>query len=285
MSANQWQTWEEAVSWLVAQPDQQSLVKECYFDSPLEQAAERYWTSREWGAIRDLLPPHRGVAIDIGAGRGITSFALASDGWTVTALEPDPSSEVGAGAIRRLAASQCLPIAVIEDFGEHIPCPSESFDLVFARQALHHAKDLSAFCREAFRLLKPGGLFLTVRDHVISKQADLPLFLERHPLHRFYGGEHAYLLRDYVHALKSAGFTINRMLRPLESAINLAPLTEDSLQEALAARLAQYPGGAGAARMLFGTPILYAGILKLLIAFDSRPGRLYSFVCTKRGVV
>ena len=124
-----------------------------------------------------------------------------------------------------------------------------------------------------------------MRDHVISKQADLPLFLERHPLHRFYGGEHAYLLRDYVHALKSAGFTINRMLRPLESAINLAPLTEDSLQEALAARLAQYPGGAGAARTLFGTPILYAGILKLLIAFDSRPGGLYSCVCTKRGVV
>ena len=123
MSANQWQTWEEAVSWLVAQPGQQSLVKECYFDSPLEQAAERYWTSREWGAIRDLLPPHRGVAIDIGAGRGITSYALASDGWTVTAIEPDPSREVGAGAIRRLAASQRLPITVIEDFGENIPCP------------------------------------------------------------------------------------------------------------------------------------------------------------------
>jgi SAM-dependent methyltransferase len=285
MSANRWQTWEEAVSWLVSQPDQQTLVRECYFDSPLERAAERYRNSSEWGAIREILPSVRGAAIDIGAGRGITSYALASDGWTVTALEPDPSAEVGAGAIRRLAASQRLPVTVIEEFGEKIPCPSESFELVFARQALHHAKDLSAVCREAFRLLKPGGLFLTVRDHVISKEADLPLFLERHPLHRLYGGEHAYLLQDYVQAIQNAGFRVERMLRPLESDINLAPLTEDSLQDALAARLARYPAGGGAARMLLGNRILYAGLLRLLIAFDGRPGRLYSFVCTKRGVV
>lgn len=273
------------MSWLVSQPGQQTLVRECYFDSPLERAAERYWKSAEWSAIREVLPPARGAAIDIGAGRGITSYALASDGWAVTSVEPDPSGEVGAGAIRRLAASQRLPIVVIEEFGEKIPCPSESFELVFARQALHHAKDLSSFCREAFRLLKPGGVFLTVRDHVISKEADLPLFLERHPLHRLYGGEHAYLLQDYIRAIQNAGFRVNRILRPLESDINLAPLTEDSLQEALAERLARYPGGAGAARMMFRSRILYAGILKLLIAFDGRPGRLYSFVCTKRGVL
>lgn len=271
------------MSWLVSQPDQQTLVKECYFDSPLERAAERYRNSKEWGAIRELLPSQGGSVIDIGAGRGITSYALASDGWTVTALEPDPSLEVGAGAISRLACSQHLPITVIEEFGERIPCPSEAFDLVFARQALHHAKNLSAFCREAFRLLKPGGLFLTVRDHVISKQADLPLFLERHPLHRLYGGEHAYLLQDYVQAIQNAGFMIEHMLRPLESVINLAPLTEESLRDALAARLAQYPGGALAARMLTRNQALYARILKLLIRLDGRPGRLYSFICRKRG--
>lgn len=273
------------MSWLVSQPDQQTLVRECYFDSPLERAAERYWNSTEWKAIRKLLPSERGAAIDIGAGRGITSYALAYDGWTVTALEPDPSAEVGAGAIRRLASSQHLPIAVIEEFGEKIPCPSESFDLVFARQALHHARNLSAFCREASRLLKPGGLFLTARDHVISKQSDLPVFLERHPLHRLYGGEHAYFLRDYVHAIQNAGFTIERIVRPLESAINLAPLTEESLRDALAGRLAHYPGGTIAARMLFGNRSLYSGILKLLIRFDGRPGRLYSFVCRKTEAV
>ena len=45
----------------------------------------------------------RGQALDVGAGRGIASYALAREGFTVTVLEPDDSHLVGAGAIRSLA--------------------------------------------------------------------------------------------------------------------------------------------------------------------------------------
>jgi SAM-dependent methyltransferase len=284
MSASSLRTWEEAVSWLVSQPDQQALVRDCYYDSPLEAAVERYWKSREWTAVRQLLPRRTAAVLDIGAGHGITSYALARDGWDVTALEPDPSAVVGAGAIRRLASSQNLPITVIQEFGERIPCPSASFDLVFARQALHHAKDLPMLCAEAARLLKQGGTFVAIRDHVISKRKDLPRFFDTHPLHKLYGGENAFLLYEYLDAMRGAGFEIERVIRPLENAVNLAPLDEESLRAELVDRINHYPCGALVYSVLKASDPIYAGFLQLLMVFDSRPGRLYSFVCRKPSV-
>ena len=49
-------TWEQAVQWLREQPDQQELVLGAYYDDPLPDAAQRYWRSEEWQAIRTLLP-------------------------------------------------------------------------------------------------------------------------------------------------------------------------------------------------------------------------------------
>jgi len=121
-------TWEEAVLWLKGQPDQVELVEACFFDDPLIQAAERYHASSEWEAVRKLTGPAGGRALDVGAGRGISSYALARDGWQVTALEPDPSTVVGTGAIQQLAAASQMPISVIEDWGEALPFPDATFD-------------------------------------------------------------------------------------------------------------------------------------------------------------
>ena len=273
-------SWEEAVAWLVAQPDKQELVRDCYYDPSLEEAVRRYWQSPEWEAISVLLPTSSGQALDLGAGRGIASYALAKSGWSVMAVEPDPSEFVGGGAIRKIARSEDLPIAVIQEFGEKIPCESASFDLVFARQVLHHARDLPALCAEVFRVLKPGGTFIAVRDHVISSLGDLPLFLAVHPLHQLYGGENAFLLKQYLAAMRIAGFHIERVLRPFDSIINYAPYTRCSLREELKRRLKYFPLGGVAGRLLDWEPALSVG-LTLLSRMDRRPGRLYSFVCTK----
>src|SRR6202040_1201267 len=123
---------------------------------------------------------------------GISSYALARDGWRVTALEPDPSDVVGAGAIEQLAAVSNLPIEVVRDWGETLPFADATFDLVYGRQVLHHARDLRTLCAEMGRVLKSGGTFLATREHVIFRDADLAVFLAEHPLHRLYGGENAY---------------------------------------------------------------------------------------------
>src|SRR3990170_4160635 len=121
-------SWEEAVLWLRAQRDQVELVRACFFDDPLIDAAERYYASSEWDAVRSLLGPAGGHALDVGAGRGISSYALARDGWRVTALEPDPSPVVGAEAIKQLAMASNSPIEVIREWGESLPFPDASLD-------------------------------------------------------------------------------------------------------------------------------------------------------------
>ena len=276
-------SWEAAVRSLMNEPGQRQLVLDCFYDEPRTVAADRYARSPEWQAALELLPGRTGSALEVGAGHGIASCALARAGWRVTALEPDPSGLVGAEAIRRLAAEMGLDIRVVEAFGEQLPFENGGFDLVLVRQVLHHARDLPQLCREIARVLRPGGTVLAMREHVISKTGDLPKFFDVHPLHHLYGGENAFRLDEYVRAIESAGLRIDRCLAPFDSAINYAPYTRESLREALIARAGRIPGGAALLRALLSGDAGYAALLRLLSRLDRRPGRLYSFLCTKPG--
>jgi 2-polyprenyl-3-methyl-5-hydroxy-6-metoxy-1,4-benzoquinol methylase len=271
--------WEDAVEWLRSQPDKQDLVRNAYYDDPLIAAARRYWESREWDEVRKLLGSTRGQALDVGAGRGIASYALAREGFAVTALEPDSSRLVGAGAIRSLAEESALPITVVQEFSEHLPFDDCRFDIVFARAVLHHTSNLHSACSECFRVLKPGGRLFAVREHVISRKKDLPVFLARHPLHRLYGGENAFPLSTYTNALLHAGFAIDVVLSPLSSVINYAPYTEQTLKEVIADRLGL--AMRGVLRRALSLPGLWSLARRSFSWVDRRPGRLYSFVCTR----
>ena len=279
MNATKFQTWEDAVAWLISQPEQQAIVKACYYDTPLKSAADRYWLSSEWQAISEFLPAASGMALDIGAGNGIASYALAKDGWQVAALEPDPSNLVGVGAIRQLASESNLPIEVVQEFGEQLPFPDAHFNVVFARQVLHHARDLPQLCREICRVLKPGGVFIAARDHVISSKADLPKFLDTHPLHKLYGGEHAYLRSEYLAAIESSNLKVKQVLDAFDSPINYSPHTPATLKQELSNRL-NLPIVGIFTSILLSNPI-FPSTLKLLSKLDRRPGRAISFICYK----
>lgn len=262
-------TWEEAVIWLRSQPGQAELVQACFFDDPLLAACERYRASVEWQEVRRRAGPPAKV-LDLGAGRGIASYAFARDGWEVVALEPDPSELVGAGAIRNLKSVAGLAIDVREECGEALPLADDTFDLVFCRQVLHHARDLGAFCREVARVLKPGGRMLAVREHVISREADLPYFQAIHPLHHRYGGEQAFTLPVYRENIRAAGLTLIEELNPWASEMNTFPETFDDLRRRVARRL-HWPWPAA----------IPARALAMMGSRIQRPGRLYSFVARK----
>jgi len=282
VSDNKFCSWEDAVEWLISQPDYKDLVKACYYDRPLIDAAERFYQSEEWKATQELLPAPPGKALDIGAGNGIASYALATNGWETTAIEPDKSEMVGTGAIKRLAKETCLNINVVEDFGENLPFADNSFDLIYARQVLHHARDLKMFCKELYRVLKISGVLIACREHVISSLDQLSTFQERHPLHVLYGGENAYTLKEYKGALKDAGFILKKVLGPFDSSINYAPFTKISIREEIIKRLKKVPGGKGLAKFIFHDAFYYLS-LHLLSLIDRRPGRLFTFLAIKSG--
>lgn len=278
-------TWEESVAWLRNQPDQTALVRACYFDDPLIESAERFRQSAEWQAVAALLPSKAGSALDLGSGRGISSYALAKEGWTVTALEPDPSPLVGAGAIHALAAAAGLNIRVVTEYSENLPFADNSFDLINARQVLHHARDLPRTCREIQRVLKPRGTLIATRDHVLSKKEDLQAFLDSHALHKFYGGENAFLLSEYTSALELAGLHLDHVIAPFDSPINYSPMTEAQLFHHATKPVAKYLGRT-VTDFLFSSRTPW-GILaarrraRQLGRKDQSPGRLYSFVASK----
>jgi hypothetical protein len=80
MANGPYTSWEEAVADLKRRPDQADLVRACFFDDPLQQAAERFHRGSEWRAVQALLAGLSGSALDVGAGRGISAYALARDG-------------------------------------------------------------------------------------------------------------------------------------------------------------------------------------------------------------
>lgn len=275
-------TWEQAVCWLRDQPDRQELVRAAYYDDPLLDAAKRYMRSSEWHAIARLVPASASRVLDVGAGRGIASFAFASLGARVDALEPDASAIVGAEAIESLARQAQLPITVTKEFSEALPYPDNAFDVVFARAVLHHTSNLQAACREFFRVLRPGGRLIAVREHVISRPSDLPAFLASHPLHSLYGGENAFQLREYTAAIRGAGFRLSSTFGPLASEINYSPRTRTDAQADVARKLS---GGIGAVapivRALLAVPPIWWLAARSWSWMDGRPGRLYSFVADR----
>ena len=274
-------TWEEAVQWLKDQPEKSELVKFCYYDDPLEAAAERFLQSEEWLEVLSLLKSKKsGQVLDIGAGRGISSYAFAKSGYEVTALEPNPSLLVGAEAIRQLASRTGVNIKVVQDWGETLPFADNAFDIVYGRAVLHHAHQLNQLCGEAARVLKPGGVLLATREHVLSRKEDLQTFLNAHALHFLYGGENAYLLDEYIQAIKQSGLKILRLISPWGNVINYAPMTKVEFSSMIETMLAHRIGHK-LAQGLTSHQMIVNLIGRYLSYKSQSPGRHYSFLAIK----
>jgi hypothetical protein len=114
-------------------------------------------------------------------------------------------------------------------------------------------------------------MMIATREHVISHRDHLDEFLKHHPLHALYGGENAFLLKDYLDALAAGGIRLSKVLNPLASDINLYPETRDSAR-ALMARKLRLPSAS----------LVPDAILALRGKLINDPGRLYTFFGFKR---
>ena len=234
-----------------------------------------------------FLPKRPGLALDVGAGRGILSFALASEGWQVVAVEPDPGDNVGVGSIRELKRQSRLPIEIVRGDGEHLSFSDGTFDLVCCRQVMHHVSNPAAFCLEVRRVLGDDGMFAVLREPVISCPEDMDALLDSCILHRMHEGENAYALDEYRSFLKAGGFDNTRTIGSMENAANYFPMDPVDWHIACARPLIRFLGYRLSMTVTGMENPVSGWILRMLARrateLDARPGRMYSFIARKTG--
>ena len=131
---------------------------------------------------RELALPNPPLVVDVGAGTGRATLAMAGLGWRVTAVEPGkPMLDL----LRARATDAGLIVATLQASAEATGLDPASVDLVTAAQAFHWF-DQPAALSEMSRIVRPGGgiaLFWNVRDEERS-----PFVAAYHGLLERYGG-------------------------------------------------------------------------------------------------
>lgn len=144
-------------------------------------------------------------ALDVATGAGHTAAYLAGRGIDVTAAD---ISEGMLAEARKLGAERGLKIATRQHAAEHLPYADKVFGLVTCRVAAHHFASVPDFLREAFRVLRPGGLCLVIDG---SAPDDSPVAEEwLHRVEKLRDPSHGRFLRPsaWCYLAEGAGFEV-----------------------------------------------------------------------------
>lgn len=287
-------TWQETIIFIRTQVEFKDLIDKAYFEEYLSLNVERFKQSEEFKETLLLLKqyqPNAKTILDIGSGNGISAVALALAGYNVVTIEPNPSDTVGAGAIRKLKEHYNLSnLEVFETFAEELQLQKESFDIVYARQCMHHAYNLEKFVYQVVRVIKKNGLFITIRDHVIFNKKDKEWFLENHPLQKFYGGENAFTSTEYKTAMLNAGLKIEKEIKYFDNIINYFPSSKEEIsnmfQLAKSKAILRLNNKIGLLSKISFLQEMYfkkIGLNKESVYDENKvPGRMYSYLCIKK---
>lgn len=118
------------------------------FEAPT--ALENQFILHRMGDLRDKR------LLDIGAGLGESSVYFALKGASVTATDISPEMTRLA---QELASVHGVSIETAVGPAEELDVPSESFDLVYIANTIHHVQDRACLFKHIARVLKPGGCF------------------------------------------------------------------------------------------------------------------------------
>jgi len=162
-------------------------------------------------ASRLLVGPDSQV-LDIGCGRGRVAHLVATEtGANVTGINIDKDQLHSARSYAQETGMDGKLKFVEANYNEPLPFPDGHFDAVYYVQVIGgYGTDLAKLYKEAYRVLKPGGL-AAFEDYIV-----LPAYDEKNEKHRQYVQASKAVLgvvgyftdKEYRDALEGAGFEI-----------------------------------------------------------------------------
>src|SRR5215471_17747706 len=134
-------------AWADSTPLDAVLVREC-FEAP---------TALENQFILSQMGPLAGKKLlDIGAGLGESSVYLALQGAHVTTVDISPQMVSTALMLGRKFG---VKLEGIVSSAEGLNLPSETYDIIYIANTIHHIHDRASLFRQMREALKPGGMF------------------------------------------------------------------------------------------------------------------------------
>jgi SAM-dependent methyltransferase len=162
--------------------------------------------------------PAGAKVLDVGAAAGASVAALGQLGYCARGVEP---SEYARANVAQLASRLAVTLDVLPGTAENLPFADAEFDVVLANSVLEHVVDLDRALTEAFRVLKPGGVFwFATASAMCPRQKEIRKF----PLFGWYPDRLKRRIMEWAKSRKPhlVGFTDHPLVHPMEGAKSIA---------------------------------------------------------------
>jgi ubiquinone/menaquinone biosynthesis C-methylase UbiE len=152
----------------------------------------------------------RGDVVEIAVGTGLNIPLYPQEASRVVGIElSEPMLDI---ARKRLASAGLTGrMEVRQGDAQALDLPDESADTVISTYTLCTIPDPQAACREAWRILRPGGRFVLAEHGPSTRAAIRALMAVVDPLSVRFGADH--LTRDPIPYLEAGGFTVQESHR------------------------------------------------------------------------